>query len=147
MASNNGMQADAETARLMPGVKERDLLVTNGRKVALTIAGTTALLVSAYGVYYTLSYLAVLHSEPPGEETPYFREAYYPMLSICLGFYALLAFFGAQFWQLKTRLRFWFLGLLIAELGYVVSLGFLWRLDDEKIALSIAAAPVWRMEA
>lgn len=62
------------------------------------------------------------------------------MLSICLAFYALLAFFGVQFWQLKTRLRFWFLGLLIAEVAYVFSLGFLWRLDQEQIAMSIAAA-------
>jgi hypothetical protein len=114
--------------------------VTKGRKVALRIVGTTGLVLSAYGVYYTLSYLTVLHSEPPGAETPYFREAYYPMFSICLAFYALLAFFGAQFLQLKTRLRFWFLGLLILELGYFFSVGFLWRLNDEKIALSIAAA-------
>lgn len=114
--------------------------MTKGKTVALRIVGTTALLVSAYGVYYTLSYLAVLHSQPPGEETPYFREAYYTMLSICLAFYTLLAFFGVQFWQLKTRLRFWFLGLLIFELGYVVSVGLLWRLDEEQIARSIAAA-------
>lgn len=62
------------------------------------------------------------------------------MLSICLAFYGLLAFFGVQFWQLKTRLRYWFLGLLISEIAYFVSIGFLWRLDDEEIAMSIAAA-------
>jgi hypothetical protein len=91
-------------------------------------------------VYYTLSYLAVLYSEPAGTETPYFHEAYYSMLSVCLIFYGLLLFFGIQFLRLNTRLRFWFLGLLVLEIASVFSLGLLWRLDNEEIARSIAAA-------
>ena len=108
--------------------------------VALRIVATTALVMAAYGIYYTVSYLATLYSIPPDGETPYFREAYYTMVAVCLTFYVLLAFFGVQFLQLKTRLRFWFLSLLIAELIYIPLLGLLWRLDDERIAMSIAAA-------
>ena len=114
--------------------------MTRAKIVALRTVATAALVVAIYGVYYTVSYLVTLYSAPPDGETPYFREAYYTMVTVCLIFYALLAFFGVQFWQLKTRLRFWFLSLLIVELIYIPLLGLLWRLDDEKIAMSVAAA-------
>jgi hypothetical protein len=134
------------TGARLPNVFSRHALECTGRLMAsmkpgaLRVVALVALLAAPYGVYYTLSHLAVTYSEPPGEDTPYFLEAYYSMVTVCLIFYALLAFFGMQFWRLNTRLRFWFLSLLIIEVAYVFLLGFLWGLEDQEIAMSIAAA-------
>ena len=95
---------------------------------------------AGFGVYYTLSYLAVLHSETPSADEPYFREAYFTMASICLVWYTALLVFGVHFWRLKTAWRYWFLGVLLAEVVYFFSIGLLWRLEDQAVAMSIAAA-------
>ena len=116
------------------------LLVSRSKAIALRVVGTAALLLAAFGVFYTLSFLVGRLIGPPVEEAEHFREAYFTMLSICIAFYGLLAFFGVQFWQLKTSLRYWFLAMLIGEIVYFVSIGLLWRLEDEEIATSIASA-------
>lgn len=114
--------------------------MTKGVIIWLRIVAFTSILMAVLGVCYTLSYFIALYSEPFDTEAPYFREAYYTMVAICLSFYALLFFLGFQFWRLKTEYRFWFLGTVVAEIAYFFALGHLWRLDDERIALSIAAA-------
>jgi hypothetical protein len=116
------------------------MAMTPARVVALRLVGVASLVMAGFGVFYTLSYLAVLYSASPTQDEPYFREAYYTMVSICFIWYVLLVFFGVQFWRLRTESRFWFLGLLIAEIAYFLSIGRLWRLENQDIAMSIGAA-------
>jgi hypothetical protein len=95
---------------------------------------------AGFGFWYTVSYLVLLHSAQPHQDEPYFREAYYTMVSICFFWYASLVFFAVQFWRLRTEWRFWFLAVLIAEAAYILSIGLLWRLKDHDLAMSVAAA-------
>jgi hypothetical protein len=114
--------------------------MTTVRTVALRLVGVTCLLMAGFGLLYTFSYLAVLYSAPPDQDEPYFREAYYTMVLMCIFWYASLVFFAVQFWRLRTEWRFWFLGVLIAEIAYVFSIGLLWRLENQDVAMSIGAA-------
>jgi len=110
--------------------------------IGLRIVAVATCLMAGLGAFYTLvvGYFTILGPAHFDAESPYFRQAYYAMASICLAFYVLLLYLGVQFWRLRTELRFWFLGILIAELVYFLVVGSLWRLENEKIALSIAAA-------
>lgn len=116
--------------------------MSHATTVWLRILAIACTLMAALGIIYTLGvgYFVALGPMQFDADTPYFERAYYTMASICLAFYVLLLYFGFQFWRLRTELRFWFLGLLLAELVYFLVIGMLWRLEDEKISLSVAAA-------
>jgi len=62
------------------------------------------------------------------------------MLTVCNIFYALLVAFGVSFWRLNTKIRFWFLGFFVLEVAYIFAVGYSWRISDEQVALSFAAA-------
>lgn len=108
----------------------------------MRILASACYLMAALGIFYTLGvgYFVALGPAHVDADTPHFQQAYFTMVSICLAFYVLLIYFGVQFWRLRTETRFWFLGFLIAELAYFLVVGALWRLEDERVALSIAAA-------
>jgi hypothetical protein len=81
-----------------------------------------------------------MSAQPFDSEIPHFKEVYLVMIAVCLLFYTALAAFGAQFLMMVIKYKNLFYVLLVAEVLYFISLGFLWRLENQALAKSIGAA-------
>ena len=110
------------------------------KRNVLRFVGLCCLLMAAVGFFYTLNYLRFIHEIPIDEETPYFNHAYYIMVTICSIFYTTLCVFGIKFLMLDTKLRYWFLILIVVEIVYFLALGITPAVVEMSIAKSIATA-------
>ena len=108
--------------------------------ISIRAVGVACILLAIAGYWYTYSYYMAMKLEPFDIETPYFKESYLIMVGICLLFYTALAFFGSQFVMLIIKYKNVFFLLLVVEVTYFMSIGFLWRLENQELAKSIGAA-------
>ncbi|MEW8073325.1 MAG: hypothetical protein AB2826_23170 [Candidatus Thiodiazotropha sp.] len=112
----------------------------NLASISIRIVGVVSIGLAIAGYWYTYAYYQAMSMEPYDPEIPHFKEAYLVMIVVCLLFYTALAAFGAQFLMMIINYKNLFYVLLVAEILYFLSLGFLWRLENQELAMSIGAA-------
>ena len=108
--------------------------------ITIRIVGVVCILLAISGYWYTYSTFVALKDQPLDPESPYFKNAYFIMASVCLVFYTLLLILGSQFLLLILKYKYIFIGLLIVEILYFLSIGLIWRIDNQQIISSIASA-------
>ncbi len=112
----------------------------NLASISIRIIGIACIALAIAGYWYTYSYYIALKGEPFDAEIPHFRTAYLIMIGVCLFFYTALFVFGVQFSILLVKYKYLFITLLGIELVYFLSIGFLWRIENQEVAKSIGAA-------
>jgi hypothetical protein len=108
--------------------------------ITIRTVGVACIVLAISGYWYTYSTFIALKGHPFGPESPYFKNAYLIVASVCLVFYTLLLIFGSQFLLLILKYKYFFVGLLVVEILYFFSIGLIWRIDNQQIVSSIASA-------
>lgn len=120
----------------------RKYLKGEGMKTAhrLMIAvGITSTIMAGFGFWFNLTSLFTDFSHRiQDQEFAYFSPAFYIMSAICILCYVALFLCGVQFIRLRTGLVKLFVGLIVFEVIYFFSIGFMWLTPE--IGRSIAAA-------
>lgn len=113
-------------------------------KASLIILGVASIICAALGILYNMSTLwanlsGAFQKLTKKENLLYFNQSFYAMSAICVTFYLLLLFCGIYFLKLQIKFVSLFITILICEVIYFFSLGFIgWNLKG--ISHSIAAA-------
>jgi hypothetical protein len=98
-----------------------------------------SIILATVGFWYNFSSLSASFSSLVKEQDiPYFYPAFYTMSVICIACYVVLLLCGIQFVRLRAGVFPVFVGILIFEVIYFFSIGFLWVIPY--IGKSIAAA-------
>lgn len=108
-------------------------------KGMMIAVGVASILMAAIGLLYSLTTLFMDFSDLTSDhDFPYFYPAFYTMSGICIGCYIVLLACGVQFIRLRTRLIGLFVGVIIFEVVYFISIGLMWLIPG--IGMSIGAA-------
>ena len=113
-------------------------------KASFITLGAVSIVCAVLGLLYNMStlwasYSGAFQKLTKQENLLYFYQAFYAMSALCVFFYFLLLLCGIYFLKLQMRFIYLFIAVLIGEVLYFFSLGFIgWRLGD--ISRSIAAA-------
>ncbi|MFZ3138361.1 MAG: hypothetical protein WA126_13340 [Thermodesulfovibrionales bacterium] len=113
-------------------------------KASLITLGVVSIICAVLGLFYNMSTIWASFSGAfqkliKEKNLLYFYPSFYAMSAICVVFYLLLIFCGVYFMRLKIRFTNLFIAILLCEVLYFFSLGFVgWNLKGA--SLSIAAA-------
>lgn len=91
-------------------------------------------------LFLSVPSLFMFSNMPEDPEKPYVLQAFTIMLLINVVCYCALFFLGVQFIRLKSRLFPFLAVVVVFEVIYFFSIGFLWLFPDREIARSVAAA-------
>ena len=115
--------------------------MNNTPKVVIRVIGILSIILACSGLWYnTSSFFFILNSVEYDSEKPYFKPAFFIMSLVCITCYVALLIIGIEFVRLKGRFRHTFVGLLIFEVVYFISISFLWMVPVRNFAISVAAA-------
>lgn len=107
----------------------------------IRVIGILSIILACLGLWYnTSSFFFVLRSFEYDSETPYFKPAFFIMSLVCVACYVALLIMGIEFVRLKGRYRHTFVGLLIFEVAYFISISLLWMVPVRNFAMSVGAA-------
>ncbi len=125
---------------IMPGDTEclREKNMTRAKRSTIAV-GIVSIVVAAVGFWYNMTTLLVDFSGFERDHSiPYFYHAFYAMSAICIVCYAVLLICGVQFVRLRTGLLKIFVGVVIFEVVYFLSLGPVSLVP--RIGMSVGAA-------
>lgn len=113
-------------------------------KASLITIGIVSIICAILGLLYNIATLLTSFSGAfekliKEQNLIYFYPSFYAMSGICIVFYLLLIFCGIYFLRLQVRFAYLFITVMLCEVLYFLSLGFVgWQLKGA--SLSIAAA-------
>ncbi len=112
-------------------------------KTSLVLLGVFCIITAVFGLFYNYSSLTedLSGTFAPNKDIPYFRHAFYTMLTISTFCYLLLIYFGVVFLRRDARFAWFFISLMMFEIVYLLLLSLSWfLLPTSELRLSVAAA-------